>query len=133
MTRDGARVRTGLLYRSAGLGKLRGGDVKTFGELGIRSVYDMRTEAERTAEPDRVPDGVEHVVVDVLADSSDAAPAQLLQVLGGRGDTDAARCVRRRRDAGLPAFQSPAPPGHAACLVTALAAVGLRSLPIGHG
>lgn len=82
VTRYGGHVRTGVLYRSAGLGKLQGGDVKTLGDLGIRSVYDMRTEAERTLEADRVPEGVEHVVADVLADSSGAAPAQLLHVLG---------------------------------------------------
>ena len=67
VTRYGGHVRTGVLYRSAGLGKLQGGDVKTLGDLGIRSVYDMRTEAERTLEADRVPEGVEHVVADVLA------------------------------------------------------------------
>jgi protein-tyrosine phosphatase len=82
VTRYGGHVQTGVLYRSAGLGKLQGGDVKTLGDLGIRSVYDMRTEAERTLEADRVPEGVGHVVVDVLADSSGAAPAQLLHLLG---------------------------------------------------
>ena len=52
-----------------------------FAELGIRSVYDLRTEAERTAQPDRLPPGTEYVVVDVLKDSADAAPAQLFKVL----------------------------------------------------
>ena len=48
VTRDGGHVRTGVLYRSAGLGKLQGGDVQTLGDLGIRSVYDMRTRISRT-------------------------------------------------------------------------------------
>jgi protein-tyrosine phosphatase len=80
-TRDGGRVRRGLLYRSAQLDKLQDGDLPAFEKLGIRSVYDLRTERERAAQPDRVPEGAEHIVVDVLADSSDAAPAQLVKVL----------------------------------------------------
>jgi protein-tyrosine phosphatase len=76
------RVRRGLLYRSTELGKLTDGDLEHVGRLGLRRVYDFRTEAERTAEPDRVPAGAEYVVVDVLADAPGAGPAQLLAVLG---------------------------------------------------
>jgi protein-tyrosine phosphatase len=74
-------VWTGLLCRSTELDKLQGDDLATFAGLGIRSVYDLRTEAERAAQPDRLPPGTEHVVVDVLEDSASAAPAQLLRVL----------------------------------------------------
>ena len=70
-----------MLYRSTGLDKLAGADEAPFAALGIRSIYDLRTEAEREAEPDRVPDGTEYVVADVLKDSSGAAPAQLLRIL----------------------------------------------------
>ena len=59
-----------------------------FLSLGVRTIYDLRTEAERAAEPDHVPAATEYVVVDVLADSSSAAPAQLLAVLS---DPEAAR------------------------------------------
>jgi protein-tyrosine phosphatase len=78
--RDDGRVRSGLLYRSAGLDRLQGDDEAIFAGLGIRSIYDLRTEEEREAQPDRVPPGTEYVVVDVLKDMTDAAPAQLLQV-----------------------------------------------------
>ena len=44
-------------------------------------VFDMRTAAERAAEPDVVPESTEQVVCDVLKDSQSAAPAQLLRVL----------------------------------------------------
>jgi protein-tyrosine phosphatase len=77
----GGRVRHGLAYRSTELHRLHGDDMGAFARLGIRSVYDLRTEAERTQQPDQLPPGVEHVVVDVLADSTDAAPAQLASVL----------------------------------------------------
>jgi protein-tyrosine phosphatase len=78
----GGRVRSGLLYRSVELNHLQGDDdLKAFGELGIRTVFDMRTAAERSAEPDVVPEGAELVVCDVLKDSQSAAPAALLKVL----------------------------------------------------
>ena len=79
-TRSGGTVRWGLLYRSTELGRLAGADMTAFAALGIRSVYDLRTEAERSAQPDRLPPGTEYVVADVVADLVDAAPAQLLKV-----------------------------------------------------
>ena len=80
-TRGGGRVKMGVLYRSTELGKLAGDDTTTFGRLGIRTVFDLRTEAERRSEPDHVPDGTQLVVCDVLADSQNAAPAQLKNAL----------------------------------------------------
>ena len=79
----GGRVRRGSLYRSTEPRQAHG---RRSGarrpRSALRRVYDFRTEAERTAEPDRVPAGAEYVVVDVLADAPGAGPAQLLAVLG---------------------------------------------------
>ena len=80
-TGDGGTVRRGVLYRSTELVRLAGDDMASFARLGVRTVYDLRTEAERAAHPDRLPDGTELVVADVLRDSTDAAPAQLLAAL----------------------------------------------------
>lgn len=80
-TRDGGRVRRGLVYRSTELNRLAGSDMTTFAALGIRSVYDLRTEKERTELPDHLPPSTEHVVVDVFKDAQDAAPAQLSSVM----------------------------------------------------
>lgn len=80
-TAGGRRVRTGQLFRSTELNHLQGEDLDRFAELGIRVVFDMRTAAERAAEPDVVPEGTRQVVCDVLKDSQGAAPAQLLRVL----------------------------------------------------
>ena len=80
-TADGGRVRPGVLYRSTDLGKLSDTDLRRVAALGLRAVYDLRTEAERTAEPDRLPEGAAGIVVDVLADAPGATPAQLLAVL----------------------------------------------------
>jgi protein-tyrosine phosphatase len=77
----GGRVRTGQLYRSVELNHLQGEDLEQFAKLGIRTVFDLRTAAERSVEPDVVPDGTELVICDVLADSQSAASAQLLKVL----------------------------------------------------
>lgn len=78
---SGGRVRTGQLYRSTELNHLAGDDVGRFAALGIRTVIDLRTAAERTAEPDASVEGAEEVVCDVLADSAGAAPADLLPLL----------------------------------------------------
>lgn len=92
----GGTVRGGAVYRSATLARLEGDDLAAFGALGITTVFDLRTSAERNASPDRLPDGVEVVGLDVLADSTaDVAasvgqlvndPAGLASTLGdGRG------------------------------------------------
>ncbi|MGW4202788.1 tyrosine-protein phosphatase [Streptomyces sp. NPDC004726] len=80
-TADGGRIRTGQLFRSVELNHFQGEDLDRFTELGIRVVFDLRTEAERIAEPDVVPSGTDQIVCDVLKDSQGAAPAQLLRVL----------------------------------------------------
>lgn len=86
-------VRTGVLYRSASLAKLDEADAAVFDSLGITTVYDLRTAAERGDAPDRVADGVRTVWLDVVADSQDnvaaqiptllADPAALEEMLGG--------------------------------------------------
>ena len=74
-TGDGGRVRTGLLYRSADLGRVAGADAAVLAGLGLRTVYDLRTAGERAAQPDRVPPVSVYVVADVLRDSTGMTPA----------------------------------------------------------
>jgi len=80
-TRHGGRVRIGQVYRSAELARLSGDDVAAFAALGIRVVYDLRTAAERSSQPDQLPGGVDVQVLDILADAAGAAPASLLGAL----------------------------------------------------
>ncbi len=80
-TRDGGRVASGVLYRSTDLSRLAGPDVEAFAGLGIRSVYDLRTPGERATAPDVLPAGAEYHVLDVLADSKMAVPANLMVLL----------------------------------------------------
>jgi protein-tyrosine phosphatase len=80
-TADGGTVRRGQVFRSTALNALAGDDVALFVNLGIRTVYDLRTEAERIKQPDLIPDGVELGKIDVMADASGAAPAQTIKLL----------------------------------------------------
>lgn len=65
--RGGGRVRSGLLYRSTDLSRADAGVLAMLAGLGIRTVYDLRTGAEREARPDRLPVGARLVVADILA------------------------------------------------------------------
>ncbi len=81
VTSSGARVRTGLVYRSTALHRLEGPDALAFAALGIRTVFDLRTAPERTSAPDRLPPGTEHVVADVIGDKVAGSPAHMLELL----------------------------------------------------
>lgn len=76
----GGTVRTGVLYRSAGLARMTDEDAAAFAGLGVRTVFDLRTAAERERAPDRLPDGTALVALDVLGDHPAAAPARLQRV-----------------------------------------------------
>jgi protein-tyrosine phosphatase len=87
-TREGSEVRRGFVFRSAGLQMLSPGDAAALENLGIRTVFDLRTQAEIVAQPDRLPAEVEYVGLDILADATGAGPARLM---GALGDPAAAR------------------------------------------
>ena len=81
-TTDGAgTVARGLVYRSDRLSSLDGEDLDSFAALGIRVVYDLRSDGERTADPDVLPAGTGLVELDVLAGSRSSVPADLLALL----------------------------------------------------
>ncbi|MFN8476016.1 MAG: tyrosine-protein phosphatase [Anaerolineae bacterium] len=80
-TPDGPVTR-GVLFRSAEFSDLAGDDLAAFDKLGITTVYDFRTEAERGVQPNLVPDHIQYVTLDILKDSSSQGPALLLKVMG---------------------------------------------------
>ena len=86
-TADGGRVATGVVYRSAVLADLSVTTDTALAELGIRTVVDLRTDAERTERPDQLPAGAQLLVLDALADMPQGAAAQLPVLLAG-GDVD---------------------------------------------
>jgi protein-tyrosine phosphatase len=76
-TRSGGRVRTGLFYRSSRLDALAEADFDALARLAIRTVYDLRMAREQAEAPDRLPAGIQHLPVDVLAGWTDGGPSQL--------------------------------------------------------
>lgn len=64
----GRSVRGGLLFRSGQLDRMDAASDPAVAALGIRTVVDFRTQAERDARPDRVPEGGRLLLADVLAD-----------------------------------------------------------------
>ena len=52
-TRNGRRVRTGRLFRSAGLSELTEEDLTTLNDLGILAVCDLRRDSEQRRSPSR--------------------------------------------------------------------------------
>jgi protein-tyrosine phosphatase len=73
-------VKRGLVYRSAALASLTDADEQRFAALGIRTVYDLRTADEAAAAPDLLPDEVDVMSLDVLADSSASVAASVGQL-----------------------------------------------------
>jgi protein-tyrosine phosphatase len=65
-TADGHWVRMGVVYRSGDLSKLTADDLAKLHRLGIRTVYDLRTDGERKQSPDRVPVGAGYLQENVL-------------------------------------------------------------------
>lgn len=65
------------VFRSATLARLNPADSGALSELGITSVFDLRTEEEREAAPDRLPDATRLVILDVLADAPSSVAATI--------------------------------------------------------
>jgi len=71
-TLDGASVRRGRLFRSDHLGRLTDSDQLLLGELGIRTVVDLRRESERREIMDRIHDPkVNQLWLPVAAEGAD--------------------------------------------------------------
>lgn len=74
-------VRSGLLYRSVALDAATEADLERLADLGIRTVFDLRTAMEQARRPDRLPPGSRHVALDLLVDSGEADPAALFALM----------------------------------------------------
>lgn len=64
----GRSVRPGLLFRSGRIDRLDPAADPAVAALGIRTVVDFRTQDERRARPDHIPEGGRLLLADVLAD-----------------------------------------------------------------
>jgi len=81
-TVNGKTIASGLVFRSNQLSGIPSGDMEKLSALGLKTAFDLRTEEERTKRPEELPNGVNYVVLDVLADSPQAGPAQLEKLMG---------------------------------------------------
>jgi len=81
-TSDGKTVTSGLVYRSNQLSGISPADMEKLAGLGLKNAFDLRTAEERNKRPEELPKGVNYVVLDVLADSPAAGPAQLEKLMG---------------------------------------------------
>lgn len=78
----GRRVRHGRVLRSVDLSRVVDSDVPALAALGLSTVVDLRTEAERSAAPDRPVPGVRAVrELDVLGESIGSLAAHMAEVL----------------------------------------------------
>jgi protein-tyrosine phosphatase len=98
-TRDGGRVRTGLLYRSVALDAATDADLAALASLGIRTVIDLRTAMEQARKPDRLPAGARLLSLDLLVDSGEADPAAVFALM-----EDPPRASTELRDGGTERF-----------------------------
>lgn len=71
---------TGLVYRSSELDALDHRGETALVALGVRQVFDLRTEGERRAAPDRLPDGTRLRPLDVMADMSENGASAIAAV-----------------------------------------------------
>jgi protein-tyrosine phosphatase len=69
-TSDGMQVRYGVVFRSSELSRLSESDVAVLRGLGVRLVFDLRSDGERTHRPSRWPEGTatEHLAGALLTD-----------------------------------------------------------------
>lgn len=74
-----AQVRRGQLLRS---GKLATPEAAaTVADLGVRTIYDLRTDPERAKAPDFIPPGCRYVVIDVLGAIPHTASTRLRTII----------------------------------------------------
>lgn len=79
---SGGTFARGQVFRSASLGQLDEAELPLFEGLDIGVVFDLRTEGERVAEPDRLPESVRLVGLDVLADGKTDVAAAIAHLRG---------------------------------------------------
>ncbi len=62
---DGKQVKWGSLYRSANLSEASRADLQVLANMDLHALVDLRSQAERTEEPDRLPQPTDFKVVEI--------------------------------------------------------------------
>lgn len=90
-TNDGARVRRGVLFRSDALNNLTAADFEKLGQLGIRTICDLRRERESAKAPTAWEDKRARILQMPLFSDSGPSFAEKMIALGDRIDEDVIR------------------------------------------
>ncbi|OCA87546.1 hypothetical protein A8F94_06695 [Bacillus sp. FJAT-27225] len=108
-TKNGRRMKAGILYRSDDLSALSKKDLASLEEIGLRMVCDLRTVNERRSRPNRIPPhwGMREFHVPIQHGSQDLSTLDLFKILNSNTDSldfenvihDFYRClVEERKD-----------------------------------
>lgn len=103
-TAEGGQVKRGRLYRSVMLSRLSDADLRKVEDLGLKTIFDLRTAAERVASPDREV-GAREVGLDVLADRSGTGPTSVLAKMEDPTAISAALAGNKGREMMLAAYR----------------------------
>ncbi len=86
---QGKAVKWGILYRSGHLADATNGDLENLSKLGLKTLIDFRSSAEKAAEPDRLPDTPTFNVVEIpILDSGNNALVSEVKARVESGDFD---------------------------------------------
>jgi protein-tyrosine phosphatase len=100
----GARIRSGRLIRSPGLGYLTAEDTACLAGIGVKTVLDLRYEGEvRHAPPDRLPDGIRVTHLPIF-DPAFPVFTVVGQLLQGEGETEYADILAQGTPAAMTAI-----------------------------
>ena len=86
-TFDGRRTKWGVLYRSGNWAEASRADLKAVEQLGLHTMVDFRSSAEKEEEPDRLPDNKSFEVIEIpTLDGGDNAVAEEIMARIENGD-----------------------------------------------
>jgi protein-tyrosine phosphatase len=69
------------LYRSGALDLLDDEDASNLARLGIKTIFDLRSDIEKQARPDRILSGVEYVGLDMISGPAQHTPGRIMNSL----------------------------------------------------
>lgn len=84
LNKDGKKLKTGKIYRSANLEKLKATSFKDFQELEIEKIIDLRTLQEIKDKPDHLPTTIQYINLRAFEDKGDQLTEARKLVLKGK-------------------------------------------------
>lgn len=82
-TQDGKKIKWGKIYRSGNLSRLQKSEFVKFNSLQIKTVIDLRTEAEIEEKHDHLPEKIDYFSIPIVSDQGDIMGQMKGKVLRG--------------------------------------------------